>query len=176
MGFSMGKSRTDDGDRGMERIHTTTPQDDAILRRPGCRARDRRSAAAAAAVAAALVDCPSLKSPSFERDALWLAVQGHVCTKSVAYVVPLGSSSAVAVDRGYAGDELVAAMSWLLEHEEEARTLSPLKLFIRLRGEATRGRLGSARRAQADALHGMTEVPPGRPVRFLALDADEAVS
>ena len=160
----------------MQRTQPTTPQDDAAsTRRHGCRARDRRSAAAVAAVAAALADCPSLKDPSSQRDVLWLAVEHHVCTKAVVYVVPLGSSSAIPVDRGYATDELVASMSWLLEHEEEARALPPLKLFIRLRGEATRGRLGSARRAQADALHGMTEVPPGRPVRFLALDDDEAV-
>ena len=37
-----------------------------------------------------------------------------------------------------------------------------------LRGVAVRGKHGSARTAQADALHGMTGVAPGRPVTFAA--------
>jgi len=70
----------------------------------------------------------------------------------------------------YATDELIAAMSWLLAHDGEARKLRPLELFIMLRGVATKGANGSGRAAQADALHGMTNVEQGQPVRWTKLD------
>jgi hypothetical protein len=63
-------------------------------------------------------------------------------------------------------DELLAAMSWLTDHEQQARQLAPADLFRQLRGVAVRGKHGSARSAQADALHGMTGVSPGNPVSF----------
>lgn len=110
-----------------------------------------------------------------EQEALWLTVQTGVCTAGRSSVTPLGSRRPVIVDAEYAGDEIIAAMRWLVDNEQEARALRPLELFVRLRGEATRGRLGSARMAQAEALHGLTNVPPGRPVRFVPLDAEEVV-
>ena len=61
-------------------------------------------------------------------------------------------------------------MSWLTRHEGKARDLDPLSLFVALRGVATRGADGSARAAQADALHGMTNVPMGRMVFWRAID------
>ena len=153
----------------------TAPDASRASRRSAGREHPNRSIAAAATIADALANCPTLPRASRERDALWLAVESSVCTRGVVYVVPLGSATAVPVDREYATDELLAAMSWLLGHEDAARQMRPLELFIRLRGEATRGRLGSARRAQADALHGLTGVPAGCPLGFLPLDADEAV-
>jgi hypothetical protein len=68
--------------------------------------------------------------------------------------------------------ELLAAMSWLFDHERDARLMDPDALFRILRGVAVRGKHGSARTAQADALHGMTGVAAGRPVTF----ASEAVA
>jgi hypothetical protein len=64
--------------------------------------------------------------------------------------------------------ELLAAMSWLVDHERNARALDQDGLFRMMRGVAVRGKHGSARCAQADALHGMTEVAAGRPVTFAA--------
>ena len=64
-------------------------------------------------------------------------------------------------------DELLAAMSWLLDHEREAREMDKVELFRMLRGVAVRGKHGSARRAQEDALHGMTGVVAGEPVTFV---------
>jgi hypothetical protein len=64
--------------------------------------------------------------------------------------------------------ELLAAMSWLVDHERTARAMDHDGLFRMMRGVAVRGKHGSARTAQADALHGMTEVAAGRPVVFAA--------
>jgi len=114
--------------------------------------------------------CRSLQKPSHERDDLWLAVESAICTHGFAQVTPLGSSSQVLVGADQATDELIAAMSWLTRHEDEARGLDPLKLFIALRGVATRGADGSARAAQADALHGLTDVPLGRMVYWRPID------
>jgi hypothetical protein len=82
----------------------------------------------------------------------------------------MGSTSRVLVGADQATAELIAAMSWLTRHEDEARKLDPLSLFIALRGVATRGADGSARAAQADALHGMTNVPLGRMVYWRPID------
>jgi hypothetical protein len=82
----------------------------------------------------------------------------------------MGSSSRVLVGADQATDELIAAMSWLTRHEDEARKLDPMGLFIALRGVATRGADGSARAAQADALHGMTHVPLGHMVYWRPID------
>ena len=116
------------------------------------------------------VACPSLQEPSHERDDVWLAVESAICTHGFARVTPMGSSSRVLVGADQATDELIAAMMWLTRHEDEARKLDPLSLFIALRGVATRGADGSARAAQADALHGMTNVPLGRMVYWRPID------
>ena len=117
--------------------------------------------------------CPPLAQPSAQRDALWLAVQELVCTRGVCFIVPMGSSSAVHVTAEHSTDELLAAMEWLTSHEDRARGMAPQQLFIMLRGVATRGAIGSARAAQADALHGMTHVSPGDPVVFADFDMPE---
>ena len=116
------------------------------------------------------VACPSLQEPSHERDDVWLAVESAICTHGFARVTPMGSSSRVLVGADQATDELIAAMMWLTRHEDEARKLDPLSLFIALRGVATRGADGSARAAQADALHGMTNVPLGHMVYWRPID------
>lgn len=122
------------------------------------------------AVWSTFVACPSLQDTSHERDALWFAVESAICTHGFACVTPMGSSSRVLVGADQATDELIAAMSWLTRHEDEARKLDPMGLFIALRGVATRGADGSARAAQADALHGMTNVPLGRMVYWRPID------
>jgi hypothetical protein len=114
--------------------------------------------------------CPSLQESSRERDAVWLAVESAICTHGFARVTPMGSTSRVLVGADEATAELIAAMSWLTRHEDNARKLDPLNLFIALRGVATRGADGSARAAQADALHGMTNVPLGRMVYWRPID------
>ena len=60
--------------------------------------------------------------------------------------------------------ELLAAMSWLLGHERDARRMDPDVLFRTLRGVAVRAKPGSARTAPADALHGLTEVAARPPL------------
>jgi len=117
-----------------------------------------------------LVACPSLQEPSHQRDALWLAVESAICTHGFARVTPMGSTSQVLVGAEHATDELIAAMIWLTRHEDEARDLDPLSLFIALRGVATRGAAGSARAAQADGLHGMTNVPLGHMIFWRPID------
>jgi len=52
------------------------------------------------------------------------------------------------------------------DHERDARLMDLDALFRTLRGVAVRGKQGSARAAQTDALHGMTGVAAGRPVTF----------
>lgn len=127
-------------------------------------------------IAGALAVCPPLDQPSTGRDELWFAVQGAICTRGVCSVTPLGSSSSIPVTSDQATDELLAAMEWLIDHELEARALSPHRLFIMLRGVATRGASGSARVVQRDQLHGMTHVPPGDPVVFSDADPGEFAS
>ncbi len=127
-------------------------------------------------VAIALQACPMLSRPSANRDALWFAVQESICTRGLCLVNPLGSASFIPVTPDHATDELLAAMDWLIKHESEARGMPPLRLFITLRGIATRGASGSGRAAQSDALHGMTHVSPGDPVVFTDVDRVEAAS
>ena len=124
----------------------------------------------------ALSGCPPLAHRSVARDALWLVVKEQICTRGLCFVTPLGSSSPVPVTAEHATQELLAAMDWLATHEQEARSLDPLALFIKLRGVATKGAAGSARAAQTDALHGMTQVSPGDPVTFTDIDPIEAAS
>lgn len=116
---------------------------------------------------AALAAAPPLRWPSPERDRLWLAAQDAVCTRGRAWACAMGSSTPQEVGGEDARHvELLAAMSWLADHESDARLLDLDALFRMLRGVAVRGKRGSARSAQADALHGMTGVAPGRPVTF----------
>ena len=124
-------------------------------------------------LAYALARCDSLAVPSAAKDELWLTIRELVCTRSLCRIVPMGSTSAVPVTAEHSTDELIAAMEWLRGHEDEAREMAPLALFKMLRGVATRGALGSARAAQADALHGMTHVRPGEPVVFADFDWTE---
>ena len=79
--------------------------------------------------------------------------------------------AAIAVTSEHATDELIAAMEWLIGHEDQARAMAPLRLFIMMRGVATRSSLGSGRAARADALHGMTNVSPGDAVAWTHPDA-----
>jgi hypothetical protein len=116
---------------------------------------------------ATLAAAPPLRWPSPERDRLWLAVQDAVCTRGRAWACAMGSSMPQEVGGEDARHvELLAAMSWLVHHESDARLMDLDALFRMLRGVAVRGKHGSARSAQADALHGMTGVAPGRPVTF----------
>lgn len=116
---------------------------------------------------AALAATPPLAWPSPERDRLWLAVQDAVCTRGRAWACAMGSTTPQEVGGEDARQvELLAAMSWLVDHEHDARLMDLDALFRILRGVAVRGKHGSARTAQADALHGMTGVVAGRPVTF----------
>ncbi len=122
----------------------------------------------------ALSACPPLTEPSAQRDELWLTVQAVVCTRHTALATPLGSTTPILVSAEHATDELIAAMEWLYAQEAQCRALEPLSLYRILRGVATRGAKGSARRQQADLLHGLTQVSPGDPVRWTYLDLDAA--
>ncbi|MDC5696837.1 hypothetical protein OO014_06165 [Intrasporangium calvum] len=127
-------------------------------------------------VAEALAACPTLSKGTPEYDRLWRAVELGICTRGLCLVTPLGSSSSIAVTEDHAMVELLAAMEWLVAHAGEARALTPIELYIKLRGVATRGASGSARAAQADALHGLTNVSPGDPVIFVDSDSLEDAS
>src|ERR1035437_1855953 len=128
---------------------------------------DRRPTDPTAALHAALAATPPLRWPSPQRDRLWLAVQDAVCTRGKAWACAMGSSTPQEVGGEDARHvELLAAMSWLVDHERDARLLDQDGLFRMMRGVAVRGKHGSARTAQADALHGMTGVVAGRPVVF----------
>ena len=121
----------------------------------------------AADLHAALAATPPLRWPSAERDKLWLTIQDAICTRGKIRACAMGSSTPQEIAGDDARhDELLAAMSWLTDHEQQARQLSADALFRHLRGVAVRGKHGSARSAQADALHGMTGVTPGNPVSF----------
>ena len=112
-------------------------------------------------IRAALHACPDLGEDSPARGALWLTVRAEICTTTPRMVQPFGSKRPFLVTQEHATDELITAMTWLTAHEVEARTYSPLHLFVMLRGVATRSSGGSARAAQADSLCGITEVPQG---------------
>ena len=127
-------------------------------------------------VAEALAACPTLAPGTPQWDTLWFTIQRAICTRGLCLVTPLGSSSSIFVTPDHAMDELVAAMEWLTGHEQQARAMTPIALFIQLRGVATRGASGSARAAQHDALHGLTNVPPGDPITFTDVDTLEDAS
>lgn len=122
----------------------------------------------------ALRACPDLGEKSPERDALWVTVRDAICTTAPKMVRPFGSSKPFLVTQEQATNELITAMTWLTVHEAEARTYTPLNLFVVLRGVATKSGGGSARAAQADSLRGITEVPPGSTVGWGALEEVDA--
>lgn len=128
---------------------------------------ERHHELGAGALHQALAHTPALRWRSLQRDALWLVVQSTVCTRGHARGTAMGSAAEQEVGGPDARqDELVSAMTWLTRHEQDARLLSPDELFRKLRGVAVRGRDGSARGAQKDALHGMTGVAAGSGLRF----------
>jgi hypothetical protein len=110
---------------------------------------------------AALAACPPLADRTPQREELWFVVQDVVCTKAPCLIAPHGTSNKVEVTPDYNHDELVAAMEWLKANEAAARRLSPIRLYVTLRGHATRDSVGSARAAQADRMRGVTNVPSG---------------
>ena len=114
----------------------------------------------------ALRACRSLDAETPAREALWLTVYQEVCTSAWKMVRPFGSRKPYLVTDEQASKELIAAMTWLMANEEEARTYSPLGLFVMLRGVATKTGGGSARAAQSDLLHGLTGVPAGRRITW----------
>lgn len=124
-------------------------------------------------ISQALGRCPSLHAPSRQRDELWVAVRSAICTRGVRSVVPLGSKTPVMVSDEYVSDELIATMNWLKHHEGRARRLTPLRLFITLRGVATKNGSGSARHAQSDELRGFSNVAAGDRIRFVDCDISE---
>jgi hypothetical protein len=124
---------------------------------------------------ATLRRCPRLTCESDARDELWFVVQQVVCTRGARAVTPFGSTAQVrVVGSEHASHELIAVMDWLYGHEGEARDLDAGELFKRLRGVATKGANGSARLAQSDLLHGMTEVPADGLIRWYSLDWEES--
>lgn len=127
-------------------------------------------------ISQALAKCRSLANQTPERDELWLVVQSVICTRAQRTVIPLGSTAPVLVTADYAGQELIAAMEWLTEHEECARAMNPVDLYVRLRGVATKGMNGSARAARSDAMRGITHVPPGAPLRFSDIGFNDPVA
>lgn len=130
--------------------------------------RDDRDGGSAVAVHKALRDTPMVRLPSAERDRLWIVVRDEVCTRGYVWARPLGSRG----ERQVGGEdarhtELLAAMGWLTENETEARRMDPGELMRKLRGVAVRGKRGSVRLAQADALHGMTHVTEDARLTFV---------
>jgi hypothetical protein len=114
----------------------------------------------------ALRACPDLGERTPAREALWFTVQQEICTSGWKMVRPFGSTKPYLVTDEQASEELITAMTWLIAHEDRARSLSPLALFVMLRGVATRTGCGSARAAQSDLLHGVTGVPAGQRITW----------
>ncbi len=127
-------------------------------------------------VAAALAQCRTLTGGGEELERLWLAVWSHVCTRGSARITPLGSCSPVEVTNDLASVEILAAMDWLVRHEQTARELAPPELLANLRAAATCSAQGSARAARADELHGLTHVSVGAAIAFVEVDALEVAS
>jgi hypothetical protein len=122
----------------------------------------------------ALRACPDLAEQTPASVALWLTIQDEICTNSWKMVRPFGSTKPYLVTADHATDELITAMTWLRANEEHARTLAPLALFVMLRGVATKTSGGSARAAQSDLLHGVTEVPAGQRLTWGGLGEIDA--
>jgi len=119
----------------------------------------------------ALSAVDDLSTDSAERERLWVAIWSKVTTVASTGVTPLNSTVRIQVTKDYASVELIAAWEWLVAHEEWARTMEPHELQRTLRGVATRSHNGSGRAAMADALCGISDVPPNVRVR---IDSDDA--
>lgn len=135
---------------------------------PAAAGRDDLDGGSALTLHKALSNTPAVRVPSAERDQLWMVLHDEVCTRGYVWARPLGSRT----ERQIGGDdtrhtELLAAMHWLAENEKEARQMDPDQLMRRLRGVAVRGKQGSARSAEADALHGMTHVTADAKLTFV---------
>ena len=81
---------------------------------------------------AALEGCATLGASGPEIARLWLEIRDCVCTRGCVDVVPYGSARPVTVTDDYAGEELVAAMEWLIKNEDTARSLDPESLFAHI--------------------------------------------
>jgi hypothetical protein len=124
------------------------------------------SAAIVLHTALARTTCLQRHSPQCE--ALWRVVEETICTRGHIVSAAWGSDTAQDIGGEDARhNELVAAMMWLIAREDVARRMTPDHLFRYLRAVAVRGRLGSARATQADALHGMTGVTADAAVQFV---------
>ena len=85
---------------------------------------DQRPLDPTACLHAALNATPPLRWPSPQRDRLWLAVQDAVCARGRAWARAMGSTTPQEVGGEDARHvELLAAMSWLVDHERYARLL-----------------------------------------------------
>jgi hypothetical protein len=90
---------------------------------------------------------------------LWLALWSNVTTRHETAVTAYKSKVAMRISNDHASAELICAWEWLVAHEEDARAMSPARLYGVLRGVAIRSHRGSARAAMADSLCGLTHVP-----------------
>jgi hypothetical protein len=117
-----------------------------------------------------LRECPPLAHNTPERDSLWLEVRSAICTQAAREITPFGSLAHVRVTEDHATEELIAAMTWLYQHEALARSLDAQQLLYALWSVAIRGSAGSARSTQADSLHGMTHVPAGCGILWQPID------
>ena len=122
----------------------------------------------------ALRACPELADPTPASEALWLTIQDEICTSSWRMVTPFGSTKRYLITADHATDVLITTMTWLRTNEDHARSLAPLALFVMLRGVATKTGGGSARAAQSDLLHGITEVPAGQRLTWGGLGEIDA--
>jgi hypothetical protein len=124
----------------------------------------------ASAIHAALHGVPDLRTPSAERDELWLALWEHTTTRTSCEVIALGSGTSVRGSSAESSAELIAAWEWLLANEAAARAMPPTDLGRTLRGVATRSHRGSARAAMADSMGGLTHVPVGVRIELCSDD------
>src|ERR1035437_4491671 len=91
---------------------------------------DRRPLDPTAALHASLAATPPLAWPSPQRDQLWLAVQDAACTRGRAWAAAMGSSTPQEVGGQDARHvELLAAMTWLVDHQRDARPMGQDELL-----------------------------------------------
>jgi hypothetical protein len=124
----------------------------------------------ASAIHEALHRVADLRTPSAERDELWLALWAHTTTRTSCEVIALGSGTSVRVSSAESSAELIAAWEWLLANEDDARVMPATDLGRTLRGVATRSHRGSARAVMADSMGGLTHVPVGVRIELCSDD------
>lgn len=122
---------------------------------------------------AALASTRSLTSPGEGRTRLWLALWSNVTTRHETAVRAYKSKVVMPISNEHASAELICAWEWLVAHEEDARAMSPARLYGVLRGIAIRSHNGSARIAMADSLCGLTHVPANVGVTVYGSDVLE---